>query len=140
MTKLTHSINSSGRLNQQGYIALLTVIIMSAILTALITSMSWQTTVFRAATMDREFKEQSRQLASACAAEAMLKFALDKSYRGPETILVAGQECTIISLVLPNQQESLITTKAQVSDLITTWQTQFNLDNMSVISQAEIIN
>jgi hypothetical protein len=123
--------------NQQGYIALLTVIIISAILAALVSGISAQTAAYWSTSSNRESKEQGRQLASACAAQALLRFALDHTYSGNETVSVSGPDCTILSLDSGYQTLTSVT-ESQISDLDTTLQTEFDLINMSVLYLSEI--
>lgn len=78
-----------------GFIALMSVIIISATLLAIIVSANVIGFYGRVNVLDFEFKEQSAALAEACVNYAILKLAQDDSYAGDEIRPVGSDECKI---------------------------------------------
>ncbi|MFH0864544.1 MAG: hypothetical protein V1858_05680 [Candidatus Gottesmanbacteria bacterium] len=86
--------------NQSGYIALISVIIISLLLIVISVTISFGGYFSRFSILDNEYKEISNGLAEACANTAILKLAQDWSYvtTVPETIAVGVNNCKIISI------------------------------------------
>lgn len=86
--------------NQSGYIALISVIIISLLLMTISVAVSFSGFFSRFSILDNEYKVISNGLAEACANTAILKVAADWSYvnSSPETIAVGASSCQIISI------------------------------------------
>jgi len=85
-----------------GYIALVSVIIISALLLIIATSAGFTGFFGRFSILDSEYKERSLALAEACGDAALLKLSSDPGYAPPgggEQVPVAGSDvCTILSV------------------------------------------
>ena len=84
----------------QGFIALMSAIIISAILLVAIISGSLTQFYSRFNVLDQEFKERSSSLADACAQSLLLQLTYSTSYNGG-TITVGSDTCTILAPVNP---------------------------------------
>src|SRR5688572_5917346 len=80
---------------EQGYIALMSVIVMGAVLTTVAVSFMERVMVSRLNSLSALVKSQTQELALACSARALLNYALDPSYRGDEAVNFADGQCTI---------------------------------------------
>ena len=142
MAKLSCSIsNCSFRHNiDQGYMALMTVIIISALLAGLTTSLAARSILGQTNQLANELKTQSRQLAAGCASEAMLSYAFDHNYQGNQTIMIDDQSCRIESISTIDQARIQIISSAQVGDHLTTLQTLIRTSDLLLVSQSEITN
>lgn len=79
----------------QGFVALMSAIIISAILLLVITLMSYSGFNGRSNALDAEFKERSSALAEACADQALLELANDGGYVGDATTTIFTSECYV---------------------------------------------
>jgi putative endonuclease len=86
--------------SNRGYIALISVIIISLLLITISVAVSFSGFFSRFSVLDNEYKEISNGLADACANTAILKVAGDWSYAttAPETIAVGANSCQIVSI------------------------------------------
>lgn len=123
---------------EQGYIVLLSVIILTVTFLALLSGLATQAIQARQAALNRQLKTQSRQLAAACAAEASLKLALDPSYSGSEIIGVGNQHCQI-KTILTDASHLSVTTSATIDRFPTTLKSVININDFSLVSQTEIL-
>ncbi|OGI69752.1 hypothetical protein A2643_03915 [Candidatus Nomurabacteria bacterium RIFCSPHIGHO2_01_FULL_39_220] len=78
--------------------ALISAIIISAILLLIVTNQSLTGFYGRSNILDSEMKERSSALAEACADTALLRLAANPAYAGGEKIIIDSGECTIISI------------------------------------------
>jgi len=83
---------------QSGYIALISVIIIVALLMVISVAVSFSGFFSRFGILENEYKEVSSGLAEACADTAILKLAGDWSYFGSESVIVGSNNCQIISV------------------------------------------
>jgi uncharacterized membrane protein YqiK len=72
--------------NQQGYIALIFIIILSLILAVLTIFLSFVSYGFVQQALIREYKYQSRYLAESCVQMALLRLNQSKNYAGNELV------------------------------------------------------
>lgn len=81
-----------------GYIALISVIIISVLLMLIVVGTSQIGFNNRFNILDSEFKEQSVALAEACIDTARLRLSVDETYSAdtPEIILIESGECQIV--------------------------------------------
>lgn len=94
--------------NQSGYIALVSVIIMSAVLLVLIVSVSGTSVLNRVNVLTYQYKEASRGLADGCVDAAFLKLINDSNYSpSNESVLLGSHSCTIVS-VTPSAGQKVI--------------------------------
>ncbi len=78
-----------------GFIVLTSVIIMSVILIIVGQALSTSGYFQRRGVLDTEFKEQSYFLALSCADRALFKMSNDLDYVGNETLHIKTYQCTI---------------------------------------------
>ena len=83
---------------RQGFIALVSVIILTTVLTIIIISQSSNSFLTRFNLLDTENKALSLELALACLETAKLKITRDYWYAGGDTVETAGQNCQILSV------------------------------------------
>lgn len=88
---MLHNTNS-----QSGFILLMTSIVISAILVAVVFSLSFSGFFTRFNLLDSYNKEASLNLANACGEIAILKFIQDNNYSGNETLSVGSESCVIL--------------------------------------------
>jgi hypothetical protein len=89
------------RLNQEGYVALISVIVISALLIGISSVLSFSGFFGRFNVLDSEFKEVSIGLAEACADQAVLFLAENPAYTPPaggQSVGVGSETCTIDSI------------------------------------------
>lgn len=84
-------------MNNQGFIALISAIIISAILLLVATVASLNGFYGRSNILDAEYKERSSAIADQCADYALLQFGYDSSYV-PASQSVNGYSCTFKNL------------------------------------------
>jgi hypothetical protein len=91
---------------QDGYVALISVIIISLTLLGLTSVLSMSNYFSRFNVLDKEYKRVSLGLAESCANVALLKIAQDPSYAVATTVLVGSQSCIIESIDNPTNYDS----------------------------------
>jgi hypothetical protein len=95
-----------------GFIALMSAIIISAILLLITINLSKNSFSGRLNILDSEYKERSVALAEACVDTALLKLANNSAYTGNQTITVSGGDTCIIKNINPTTDPIVIDTKA----------------------------
>lgn len=105
--------------NEQGFIALISAVIISALLITITVALGTSSFLSRFNILDAEYKEKSSALAEACADAAILKLAASASYPGGETIAVGSDTCKVISVVPVAGWPKTIKTQATVSNSYT---------------------
>ncbi len=123
--------------SESGYIALMSAIIISAVLATAVFSLSSSGFMARFNVLEREFKSRSYYLADACADAALLKKIEDPYYSGPETLTINGDNCSIISVVSSGSQY-LIKSQAVIQKATTNIRLTVDRGTFSVISREEI--
>lgn len=104
--------------SDSGFIALITAILLGAILMTVALSISTTGFFTRGQLLDAEYKERSRSLAEACVDVALLKLTANPLYTPPaggETIPAAGANC-VISLITATGSNVTIVTIAGFPD------------------------
>ncbi len=126
-------------LKQSGYIALVSVLIISGLLVMALCTVSMSGFFSRFNILNTEFKEMSASLAESCINTTLLKLAQNISYGGNETILVVDQSCTIRSVVPGSISGQLIVeSQAIVEHAYTNLRATINSNDFSIISWQEI--
>jgi hypothetical protein len=98
--------------DQQGYVALISAIVISVLLITITFALSFTSFYGRGNILNSEFKKVSYGLASSCAENAMLKLALNQSYvpvSGGETLNLGSNTCKIISVTSSGSQRTIKT-------------------------------
>lgn len=127
---------------KDGYIALISAIIISALLTIITLTSSFTGFFGRYNILESEYKERSSALAEACADTAMVKLGLDPLYLGNETILVASDSCRILPIATTSSS-TIIQTKGEFpltgqEKSITNIEVIASTSDLSIVSWKEI--
>jgi hypothetical protein len=123
------------RTTESGFIALMSVIIISALMMAVSFALSMSGFLARANVTDSEYKERSMALADGCADDALVKLAANSAYAGNETPVDIA--CTILPITTVGSQR-IIKTTASVQGATTNIQVTATLDPLTVISWQEL--
>lgn len=124
-------------MNQSGYIALVSSIIISILLMAVTFAVSSGNFSARFNVLNAEFKERGLALAEACADTALLKLAQNPSYPGNENIFVGNDQCSILAVETLWEQK-IIKTKAIFQSSVTNLKITVQASDLSVISWEEV--
>lgn len=127
--------------NEQGYIALMAAIVITAVLFILASSLSLSGYFARFNILYSEFKEKSLGLAEACVDTGLLNLATNSSYNPVnEIISVSPDSCKIISLQngVPNVGQSTLITTATFQKAVTNLKIVVDKASLSIVSWEEI--
>lgn len=121
----------------QGYITLMSAIIISALLLAITVSLGFNGLFGRLNIVDSESKERSSALAKACVDQEILNLAKEVPYTNP--VQVGSDQCTIVSVAadVPNVGQTTIKTQAVINKSYTDLQVIIDSSNFSIISWQE---
>ena len=121
----------------QGYITLMSAIIISALLLAITVSLGFNGLFGRLNIVDSESKERSSALAQACADKEIPNLAKEVSYTNP--VQVGSDQCTIVSVAVdvPSVGQTTIQTQAVINKSYTDLQVIIDSSNFSIISWQE---
>lgn len=122
---------------QSGFVALISAIIICAVLVIISVSISATSFFSRFNVSDAEYKKRGSNLAEACVDEALLKLAQDPSYTGGETINVGSDSCKIFS-VSASATQYTVKTKAVFQQAVTNIQVVVDSSSFSLISWQEL--
>lgn len=126
--------------NQQaGFVLLISTIIIAAVLTAVIFSVSFRGFYTRFNLFDSESKERSLALAEACGQIAVLKRIQSSSYTGNETLPVGTGSCQVLTIDSTGS-DIIIRTKAEIDDAVSNIQINLNSTTLAVIRWREVPN
>lgn len=84
---------------QSGFVALMSALIISAVLLIVITFLSYSGFNSRSNALDAEFKERSSALAEACVDQALLEIANDSTYSGNATTTLGADDKCYVGVV-----------------------------------------
>lgn len=129
---------------ESGYVALISIIIIVALLMVITVAVSFSGFFSRFGILDNELKEISVGLADACGDAAILKLAENWNWTPPingETVIVGTDDCKIIS-VQTSGSEKTIRTQAIFQNSYTNLEItiQKPLDEISIVSWNELAN
>lgn len=127
-----------GLKNNKGFIALMSAIIISAILLIIAVNTSLTGYYNRFNILNSEIKEMSSSIADACLDVAILNFALDSSYSGNENIPVNLNSC-YIGPVTTNSTQKIFNIKGIYKNAHTNLKVTVDGLNFFVISVEEIL-
>jgi hypothetical protein len=123
---------------EAGFIALVTVLVMTGVLAGLAFTLSVTGYFSRFNILQSIFKEESSALAEACAEFAILHFAENDEYAGGENVNLGDQSCYINSVVSGNGSTSIMVS-ADVEAFITNLVINIDSDTLAVNSWREIV-
>lgn len=122
---------------QQGYIALITSIIISALLLILISCASLSSFYSAENILAKTQKQESSDLAFSCLNMALLRLASDSSWLGAETWKVADKLCHITQVSLSNNNFVFIL-QVRVNNSFTTLKANVQKSNLEINSIEEL--
>jgi hypothetical protein len=96
--------------SQQGYVALITVIILGVVLLVAVLGFSLLMFFNTHSTTNALLKESSYFAARACLEKALLNITVDPDYAGGDNLSVDGDPCTITSVTQEGANRIIITT------------------------------
>ena len=123
------------RTKESGFIAIISVVIIVALLMAISFALSTSGFFARANVSDSEAKEHSVALAEACVENARIKLAADPAYAGGETMTIGGDQCTITSVT--GGASRIIRTTATFQSTVTTLRVAVSATTLQVLSWEE---
>ncbi|MDD4988822.1 MAG: hypothetical protein PHV42_00135 [Candidatus Pacebacteria bacterium] len=123
--------------NSGGFIALVSVILISAVLLAILLSLNMSSFFTRFNILDSENKKRSEFLAEVCLDTARMNLLEDKTYSGGETIFQGEDSCKICPIGFSVGTIHL-ETRAVVSSSHTNLKALLNSSNMSILSFEEL--
>ncbi|MBP6883689.1 MAG: hypothetical protein KBC06_00425 [Candidatus Pacebacteria bacterium] len=126
--------------NNNGFIALISAIIISVVLLLVITNLSLTGFYNRFNILDSELKERSSALAESCVDIVLLILAQNPAYTGNQTITVIdGDTCTIKSIT-PSSNPIIIDTKAVFKKATTNLNVKVTKSTLFIESWEEVAN
>ncbi len=121
----------------KGFVALISSIIISAILLIILTTLSLGEFYTRYNILDSELKERSRDIADACVDETLLAIANNSAYTGNETKTVNENTC-FIDTVVTNGSEKSFRIRAIYQNYFTSLKIIIDSSTLNVLSWEEI--
>jgi hypothetical protein len=131
------TIETKVKNNELGFIALMSAIIISAILMMVVILLSYSGWNSRYNILNSEYKERSTAVAEACVDHAFLELINNADYTGNATTSVAGNEC-YISAVTALGSQRIFTTRAIYKGTHTFLGVTFDISDGSVSSWEEL--
>jgi len=124
---------------QDGFILLMSSIVISVILVAVVFSLSFGGFFTRFNLLDGYNKEASLALAQACGEIAVLKKVQDPFYSGNEVFTIGSQTCSILPVeIYDNGERAEIKTTADIGGAITNLQITYDCPNQIVKRRREL--
>ena len=133
---------------KNGFIALITAIVLSVILLTVAVALNQIGFLTRSEVLDSEYKNRSFALAEACVDTALLKLAGNPSYSGGEPSIAVGSDACAIGVVsqnTPSAGQTTINTSAVFpatsvtsQNAVTRLQIIVNSSDLSLISWDEV--
>lgn len=123
----------------RGFVALMSAIIISAVLLMVVGAGSLSSYYVRFNILDREYKRMSATLADACAGEARLKLSADAAYAGDTTVAVGTEQCYIGPVAVAGTQRSF-GVRAVYRGYYTSLLVTLDTPSLAIISWKEVEN
>ena len=127
-------------MNERGFIALISTIIISAVLLLVIASAGLISIYSRYNIFDSELKQRSDAAADACADEGLYQLAQDPSYTGGTLSLNSLDQCRIGKVSSPGGNFQFEVQATSSNTAVTNLQIVANSGDLSIISWQEIAN
>ena len=126
---------------ERGFVALISVIIIGAVLLAVVIGASLTGFYSRYNVLDFELKERSASAADACANQALLELANDATYAGGIMLSLNSLDtCRVGPVTLVGTGEKSIRIQATSSDAVTNLFVVVNTSDLSIASWREVPN
>ena len=126
--------------DQRGFVALISTIIIMAVLLLVIASVGLVGSYSRFNMLDSELKERSIAAADACADEAILQFALDPGYSGGALVLNALDSCRSGKRDAGTSTIGFSVQATSSDHAVTNLRILLDKDDLSVISWQEVVS
>ena len=126
-----------GMKSNSGFIAILSITIISLVLTLLVFSLSFTGFYVRSNILNSEAKAKSESLTEACIQTALLKLANNISYLGNETIAVDSDSCLIRNMQTVGS-EKIIESQAQYQNTFINYQVHANTADLTITQWTEL--
>ena len=131
-------------LKNRGFTALITALIISVLLIAVIVTTSGAAFLTRFSILGPEFKAESQSLAEACVEYALLNIFQDPTYvTTNETVTIAtGSACRLVNVSLntPQTGQTRIDAQGTSNDTYTNLRVTVNSATQSIVSWVEVPN
>jgi Tfp pilus assembly protein PilV len=126
--------------NQQGFIALISVLILSVILLGVVISLAQYGMVSRYALLTLEQKEMSHTLARGCLQVARIAIANDPQYETAEKQVVLGTSRCKLVLIDASGSESFVQVSASSSGAVTNLEAVIDTASGDITQVKEVIS
>lgn len=126
---------------ERGYIALMSVIVISVLLMTIAIAVSFTGFFSRFNVLSEEYKERSLALAEACADTALLNLSLDPGYNPiNQTINIDSDACIVVSKQIdsPAAGQTTILTSGQFQQATTNIKVVVGSSDLSLVSWEEV--
>ncbi len=131
------SKGNKNKILQRGFMALISVILISAILMLIATSLSFSGFYARYNILDSEFKTQSTELAKSCIDAALIRLAHDYAYIPQNNKIFFGNDSCAFESVLSSSSQKIIQVQANYKDFVTNMRVVIS-PNFSITSREEV--
>lgn len=122
---------------QQGFAALFTTIIISAVLFGVVVALHEKSFLLRMRVLGAEYKAQSYALAEGCVQVARLRLAANAFYAGGETMFIDTGTCRVLPVIV-HETYAEIRAQATTSDAVTNLVAHIDPHTFAVIFRHEI--
>jgi hypothetical protein len=116
--------------NRQGFIALITMIIISVLFENIVFSSGFTSLLSQQNILLTYQKEESFYNARSCLSYAVLKIFRDSSYYGNENITISSDVCFVLSIIVTGKI-AIISTRAVVDTVSTKLESKVDLEKHS---------
>ena len=125
---------------QDGYIALISAIIIAGLLLIVSVAVSFVSFSTRFNVLDAEFKRQSTELAEDCLGAELLRLSVDPADTRTGNIVFGNLSCSVFSVQLnaPSPGQVTIQTKASYNQAVTNVQASYTLQGLQLLSWQEL--
>lgn len=100
--------------NQQGIVALMTVLIIGAIILVISLGMTFRSVQESDTSLDEELSYKAFVMATSCMEQALLSLSDDSTYVGNQTLVIGAYSCTIATIT-GNENSRVIQTSSTVN-------------------------
>lgn len=123
----------------QGFVAVISVLLITTALLVSALSLSYVGYVGRMVLLDSQSKEQSLTLAEGCVSYAIAELARNHAYAGPTQVTLdsSANACQVAS-VAASGDDRTITTTASVNGAVTRMEAVFHIPTLAVTSWNEV--
>lgn len=127
------------KLNQDGYIAITTVIVLSLVMLSVAIALSSSGFFSRFDAVDFSNKRDSYFLARSCMNYARYRLGLNSNYSGNETVNISSNIC-LVGSVITSGANKIIQASATVNRSTTRLRLTINRTNLSTVSFEELVS